>query len=817
MNPMSIDTLYLLRCLNYKQNHHPRSTFTCSSGNVPRRDRALIFKSASRHFVPPTSNIFDFQHTGFPTFAFKMEGLGAKRKSAHQNDGPHKAPKMGGGGGGKMSFAQKMMAKMGYKEGQGLGADGAGMVNPIEVKLRPQGAGVGSVSERTAQYKQEQRRKAELRGEEYEDSSEDEKKKRRERRKKVQGGAGGSASGTSTPGGGGAGSGMGKRKTKFRTVADVAAAAPGLEVPAKMLSSIVDATGGERKMLSSAAGLMTPTRGDMREDTEGEKIARRERLELEAFIESWHGLQEQRVYMEEHGGRLAIEDEQSKEDLERMNRLVEGVEGLKVAAPNTVETSEAWDETVAKLSVLQDTFKHDIERYGLQEAAVGALHPLFKRRMDGWKPLEDPEFLVADLSELKTILGQENSSLAKANGIHDRDNPYAKSRRQKSTTPYETMIYTLWLPKIRTAITNWSVLDPAPLTKLISAWRPLLPTFIYNNLTDQLLVPKLATALQTWDARKRSHHHRQATLKHAQPHTYLFPWLQHLPPYQLDPKAQNSLLADVKRKLRHALDGWDISSGVMPGLSEWRNLFATEMDHLLIRHLLPRLAMHLSTHLEIDPVDQDLTPLEDVFKWQPFLKPEIFARLLVAEFFPKLLEILHQWLTSPKASFSEVTQWSDWWKQHIPEPISAQPDVQKEWTKADEMCALAANLLKNGADPSTLPPPAAGPARPVTKEASRKLAAPVPPPRTPAVAESANYRDEVEAWCMQEDLTLVPLREAHQASGLPLFRITASVTGKGGVVVYIKGDILWAQRKGEKDVFYPQGLDETLVQRAEGK
>jgi tuftelin-interacting protein 11 len=205
------------------------------------------------------------------------------------------------------------------------------------------------------------RNRAELRGEEYEDSSEDEKKKRRERRKKVQGGTGGSASGTSTP----VGSGTGKRKTKFRTVADVAAAAPGLEVPARMLSSIVDATGGERKMLSSAAGLMTPSRRDVREDTEGEKIARRERLELEAFIDSWHGLQEQRVYMEEHGGRLAIEDEQSKEDLERMNRLVEGVEGLKVGAPNATETSKAWDETVAKLKVLQDTFKHDIERYSL--------------------------------------------------------------------------------------------------------------------------------------------------------------------------------------------------------------------------------------------------------------------------------------------------------------------------------------------------------------------------------------------------------------------------------------------------------------------
>ena len=45
---------------------------------------------------------------------------------------------------GKGSFAERMMAKMGWKHGQGLGKFDQGMINPVDVKQRVKGSGLGA-------------------------------------------------------------------------------------------------------------------------------------------------------------------------------------------------------------------------------------------------------------------------------------------------------------------------------------------------------------------------------------------------------------------------------------------------------------------------------------------------------------------------------------------------------------------------------------------------------------------------------------------------------------------------------------------------
>ncbi len=79
------------------------------------------------------------------------------------------------------TFGAKMLAKMGWKAGSGLGVEGEGIVTPVETKLRPQKMGIAfkGFKEKTEQAKLEARRRGE-------DVSDDEDEKTKRMKKKVK-------------------------------------------------------------------------------------------------------------------------------------------------------------------------------------------------------------------------------------------------------------------------------------------------------------------------------------------------------------------------------------------------------------------------------------------------------------------------------------------------------------------------------------------------------------------------------------------------------------------------------------------------------
>lgn len=673
-------------------------------------------------------------------------------------------------GGKKMSFAERMMAKMGHKPGQGLGKEGTGIIKPIDVQLRPTGAGLGAVKEKTQQQKEEERRQAEKRGEEYEDSSEEERRNRKRRREIKK--AAGIKSGVSTPG-------AGRPKQKF-TVDDIP---EGMQVPTSLLE-ITDATGREPKLLTADTlrlGTAVPT------ETPATKIAKRARLDLEAYASAFNDLAEERKTLE-------FQEESLARELEKIEREIKTAQILAAATAGLQEL-RTWEEVVGKLEELRIQ-----DRVADASVAVAALHPLFKDAMSRWDPLDDnPNTIPVDLEALLPMM-----TVPKDPNRED----YEKLRPQ-STTAFETMMRTYFLPKMRSAIITWDPFyESKTLIAVLAEWFPVTPKFIQNDLLKQIIA-KLTSTIQSWNARKSIKKKHTSQLP-----DLVTPWLPFLPSQHSDPRSASGLVSDVKRKFRSLVDAWDLSRGVIPEIGKWRRLLGKEFDRVLVSHLLPRLAKSLRVDFEVNPADQDLDPLLCVLQWKRYFKPEVMGELIASHVMPKLLAILHSWLTA-EPSYEEIGQWLDhWYRSVIPPEISEVTPVAKLWEDLLMLIHAALDLGDRAA--AELPAPRTMDRRDIKgpKQAKPVVKDELPPSKD---IEETTLRDVVESWCSDENLHLIPLRKAHETTGNPLFRITASATGHGGVVVYFKGDVIYAQNKKDKSLWEQIGLEEALVKRAEGR
>ena len=226
---------------------------------------------------------------------------------------------------------------------------------------------------------------------------------------------------------------------------------------------------------------------------------------------------------------------------------------------------------------------------------------------------------------------------------------------------------------------------------------------------------------------------------------------------------------------------------------------------MMLKYVLPKLGAMLREDFRVNPRTQDMTPLERVLPWSAILDASMFSPLLEAEFFPKWLDVLHIWLIQPNASFEEIAQWYAFWKGTFPQDVLDLPGVAHGFTRGLQLMNQAIEL---GPDAfAKLPrPDHSAP----TIAAANGLRQGTPKTRsTPARVTEITFRAIVEEYAASHDLLFIPTGKAHEKSRMPLFRVSRSVDGKGGILVFILDDAVWAL---EGDGYRAISLEDMVLQ-----
>ncbi|KAI8996414.1 TFP11-domain-containing protein [Trametes punicea] len=674
------------------------------------------------------------------------------------------------------TFGARMLEKMGWQAGMGLGTTGEGIVTPVESKLRPKGMGLAfkGFKEKTEQSKAEARRRGEIVSDDEEESKAAARKARRSAKAQAE-----RTEAWKKPK-------RTKTRVEHKTYEEIIAEA-GQEVPQAGLGQIIDATGATLREVSSLADVSmaswTPTTDPMRlpEIRHNLRLITEScRTDLDGLAREARALEERKKWIRAEDARLRKQVDEEAEliaRLQQMNIVVDEINSQSREAASTFEAS--LEPFTASFDKLLGQYATEFDRYRLDEVVVAAIAPVVRRMLSSWRPLEDPTAFTANFRAWRRALkmaAPDERSEEQVQVYGSRTVISSPTVEEKPMTPYESLLWNTWLPRVRSTLNNeWAPEDPLPAVRLYEAWAPFLPQFIRDNFFDQLVLPKVHKAVGDWNPRKS-----KVSLQ-----KLVFPWLPHVG-LRLE-----EVLGDARRKVKSVLRSWTISDAIPEDLGAWKEVFDVgDWDSMLLKYVVPKLGSRLRDDFRVNPRQQDMQPLQDVMSWEQLLRPSILSQILETEFFPKWLDVLHIWLIQPNASFEEVWRWYEKWKSTFSENVQNMPGVAQGFTRGLQMMEKAIELGPEA--PTRLPRP--------EHRVPTAIATPTTKPKEkprPVRTQEITFRSIAEEYAASHNLLFIPTGRADERSRMPLYRVSQSVDGKGGILVYIMDDAVWASDDGE--------------------
>lgn len=451
--------------------------------------------------------------------------------------------------------------------------------------------------------------------------------------------------------------------------------------------------------------------------------------------------------------QIVLEETEQLERLEEFTNLVVNLQ-LNIDRFNVDSALKKFENYIT------DDIRKYLRTLGLDNLILCTFTPLLRKELKFWN-----------------VFNEESSS--KYFELFKR----LKSIVTKNKT-FDILLWENWFPTTSRALQQWPTMKQYDsIITFVELWRTILPKWLYEYFISNCLLKKMLNDVELWNP-----------LTDVLPiHSWIHPWLPILlvdHTSDSDSEERNFLFEPIydviRKKLSKALTNWhpnDASARLI--LEPWKGVFSEpSFQTFLDINIVPKLERAMQSYV-INPNQQSMEEWNWVLSWKKLLSLNTLALILERYFFPNWLSVLYSWLNSGMANFNEISSWYQGWKSLIGDDFVNHSGIKEFLKKALMMMDHAVNLSGGMKTFISYYNPNAASVQEPTVEPSYNIPPPPPIPLPPTF-DKLSFRQMVEMKAQENGALFMPIANRFQ-DGHQVFQF-------GQYFVYIDNQVLFQQK-----------------------